>query len=249
MGQTLEALHRLQVVELELADIRRTRAIKARRVATQRRQVDQADERLHEKKLSVTASQMQADALQLDVSSRDESLNRHRQALNQAKTNKEYAAILTAMNTEKADTTKLENVILQHLEEIQNFTEETQRIEEEKVKLLENVARTEQSLVDYDEKTQSRVAELQKQRDEFAAAIDAVTLATFTRVAEHHDGDAMALAEKINPRRDEYICAGCNMTLTLEIISQLRSLDEIQFCKVCGRILYLEVQASQPSHT
>jgi predicted nucleic acid-binding Zn-ribbon protein len=39
---------------------------------------------------------------------------------------------------------------------------------------------------------------------------------------------------------EEYNCAGCNMKVTLEIVSALSSRDDIQLCGSCGRILYLE---------
>ena len=35
------------------------------------------------------------------------------------------------------------------------------------------------------------------------------------------------------------------MTLTLEVVNLLKTSDEIQICKVCGRILYLENAARQ----
>jgi predicted nucleic acid-binding Zn-ribbon protein len=54
----------------------------------------------------------------------------------------------------------------------------------------------------------------------------------------------MALVERVHPKRVEYVCSGCNMSVTLEIVNALQSRDEVQTCQICSRILYFEVPAS-----
>jgi predicted nucleic acid-binding Zn-ribbon protein len=49
----------------------------------------------------------------------------------------------------------------------------------------------------------------------------------------------------MHPKRDEYLCSGCNMKVTLEVINALQTRDELQTCKVCGRILYWEAPEKQ----
>ena len=240
MGQVLTALHRLQAVELQLAEIRREHEAKARRVAYYQRLVHEAEEKLAKQRTAVQQRQVRLDVLQLDVTSREESINKHRQALNRAKTNKDYAAILTAMNTEKADVAKIETEVLQLMEEIQTLKDEAVNFEEERAKVMENVARAEASLREFDAKVQPQRIDLDAQRDECAQHLEPTTLAAFTRVAEHHDGQAMVSIARLHPKRDEYVCLGCNLKITLEVVNALQTRDDIQICKACGRILYLE---------
>ena len=246
MGQVLEALHRLQEVELELAVLRRDRSVKVRRVESQNRQVQKIDEKIQQSKLTVRQRQIRLDSLQLEMSSREESVAKHRQALNKAKTNKEYAAILAAMNTEKADNAKYETEILQLMEDVQTMTAEIELVEAERAQLLEGVAKAEENLRRFDEANKSQADLLQSRRDECAEHLDPSTLNAFTRVAEHHDGEAMVPVSKLHPKRDEFMCSGCNIKMTLEIVNALQTRDEIQMCQSCGRILYLEPQAARP---
>ena len=51
MGPSLEALHRLQSIELQLAAMRRSRQAKARQVRIHKREVDQAEQRFQENHL------------------------------------------------------------------------------------------------------------------------------------------------------------------------------------------------------
>ncbi len=50
----------------------------------------------------------------------------------------------------------------------------------------------------------------------------------------------MAQVLKSHPKREEYICDGCNMSIPVEAVNSLMTKDELQQCQICGRILYLE---------
>ncbi len=240
MGKVLDALHRLQSVELRLAEIRSTRGAKLRRVETQRRQVKGSEDRLEESKLSVRRRQIRLDATQLEVATREEATDKHRQALNAAKTNKEYAAILTAMNTEKADTAKFETEILQLMEDIGSMNDEASQIEEERGKAEADLARAEKALAKFDADSKAERSALEAKRNECAEGLEPTILESFNRVAEHHDGEAMVALHRIHPKREDYVCGGCNITITLEVVNLLRCQDRIQTCKTCGRVLFIE---------
>lgn len=240
MSELLEALHRLQDVELQLAEIRRGREAKARRVTQHQRRVQQADREIRERLQAARERQIHLDVIQLEIATREESIDKHRQGLNQAKTNKDYAAILTALNTEKADTSKLETEVLQLMEEVQTFKDEAAKEDEAKTESMEAVARAEEKLNDFDAKSKSQRDELDSKRESCAEALEPTILEAFARVALHHDGEALAPVERLHPKRDEFACAGCNMTVTLEVVNSLHTGNGIQFCTYCGRILYLE---------
>ena len=240
MGEILEELHRLQIVELKLVAIRQAREERERRLERYHRRVRDADERLTRNESTVRTEQMRIDELSLDVAAREEAIGKHRQALTKAKTNKEYAAILAAMNTKKADNAKIENEILRLMEQAQAFKDEGTQINAEKAQHLEDVRKAEAHLKALDDERGDERSELESVRAEHAAKIAPPTLATFTRVASRHDGAALAEIQKVHPKRDDYVCSGCNITVTLEVVNALQTRDEIQLCGACGRIFYLE---------
>ncbi len=247
MGETLEALHRLQAVELQIAEIRSQRDIKFRRVEVQRRRLQQANERIEELTAAVRRKQVAMDALSLEVSSREASVVKHREALNNAKTNKEYSTILAAMNTEKADTGKIESQVLERMEEIQSINKEIAQVEEEKKAYTEALAETEEKLAAFDKRNNKETTRLTAERKVCESGIAPTTLLSFNRVAAHHEGEAMAVVGKVHPKRDDYVCTGCNLKISLEIVNILQSRDEIQLCKCCGRILFVESSVAKSS--
>ena len=244
MGELLEGLHRLQVVELKLAVIRRNRETKLRQIELFQKKVKQVEDKLIQHQRTSREQQMRLDSLSLDAAAREESINKHRQALAKAKTNREYAAILTAMNTEKADNAKVEGDALQRMEELQSLKNVQTALEAEHAKASADVKRAEQALAEFDAAGGKELAQIQAQRNEIALRIEPTALAAFTRLALKHEGEAMAPVEKVHPKRDDYVCGGCNINLRLEIINALATREDVQLCHACGRILYLPAQAA-----
>ncbi|MFQ5412860.1 MAG: zinc ribbon domain-containing protein [Phycisphaerae bacterium] len=245
MGELLDALHRLQAIELQVAKIRDGEAGRARRVSIHKRRVKLVDEKVDSAEAQVRERQRRIDALTLDVAARDETISKHRDALSKAKTNKEYAAVLAAINTEKADNAKIEREILELMEEVQRLIDARDNTINERAEHAARVADAEGALREYELKHKPDCARLQMERDECAKDLPASAVAAFRRVAERHGGAALVPIVRTHPKREEYACGGCNMKVTLEAINALRSRDDIRYCNVCGRILYLEASEKQ----
>jgi predicted nucleic acid-binding Zn-ribbon protein len=148
---------------------------------------------------------------------------------------------------QKADTSKLEKEGLTALNKVdevrQQVNEAEKRVEAEQGRLRE--VQAEQAAIINDTKT--LLEQLEAQRAEAAEGISSQVLQLFERVAEHHDGQAMARVIQSHPKREEYICEGCNMSITLETVNALRTRDDVQQCTVCGRLLYLDESLNAPT--
>lgn len=247
MGVILEELRRLQAVEMRLAAIQRDRESKSLQVELRQRQIRRIDEKLQDNHRKARECQMRLDALSLEIAAKEEAVDKHRQALNKAKTNKEYAAILAAMNTEKADNSKVEGLVLKLMEELAAMKIEGGLIEAEKAKLLEQAAKAEEAVKAFDVQSQQERNGLTAGRKAFAGTLTAAAIDIFNRVAQRHEGEAMAPVTKLRPKRDEWACGGCNMKVALEVINALQTRDDILLCNVCGRILYLDTPAAPKS--
>lgn len=240
MGATLNELRRLQEVELQLVAIRRNREGRSRRVEIQQSKVRQVEARIEESRKAAKTQQLRIDELSLDVASREDSVDKHRQALNKAKTNKEYAAILTAMNTEKADSSKVETEVLQLMEEMNKIKADAAALEAERERLLGEVAGAQKVLQDFDNQSRTEMDRLTAERTKISATVEPASLLTFDRAAQRHEGEAMAGVVKLRAKGDEWACGGCNLKITLDMVNALATRDEVRLCGACGRILYIE---------
>lgn len=239
MGRILDALHALQEIETELGRLRRGENDRTRLVRSAERQIRRTNEKLSQFESERAATQLEVDHYDTQVKSRDDTISKHREALLTARTNKDYAAILTSINTEKADSAKVEKLALEKLTEFERITEQVAGCAEEKSKFDARLAKANKAVQDYLDETQEEREELLERRREASEGLPPTALATFTRVAEKHDGEGLAEVIRLHPKREEYACGGCNMTVPLDHVNALAARDEIQYCLVCGRILYL----------
>lgn len=245
MGTMIAALLQLQSVEKQLTEVRNRLRTRKNAVAVQQRRIDQLKsegDALQEKSMN---RRKDADRLELDLKVKEAAVSKYRGVLNTAKTNKEYATILTQINTSKADNAKVEEEALKIIQEVDGLKAQREAIDAqmaaENARLAE-VKNTSDSEIARLEKMQ---AELDARRAEAAKSVPKEALAIFDRVAPTFDGEAMAMIE-VQGRKPpfDYICGGCYMSLNAEHVNMLRTRDEIRRCDNCGRILYMESAAA-----
>ena len=238
MGPVLNGLIKLQSVEnrlrAEKAKLNRCR----RNVIIQENQIRSLQNALEAKKEEVQLSKVQFDRLELEIKTRDETISKLRAALNGAKTNKEYAAVLTQLNTSKADNSKIESQTLELLKDIESDEAECRDIQkqiDEQKQMLETVRKESEALAG---KFQAKIDEIQVEWDHVAKTIPHDPLEMFRRVAETYDGQAVVLIEH-EGGKGAYTCGGCFMGITAESVNLLMTHDEIIRCPNCTRILVL----------
>ena len=239
MGPVLNGLVKLQSVENRLR-IEKAKLTRCRRnVIIQENQIRSLQNALEAKKEEVLLSKVQFDRLELELKSRDESIARLRAALNGAKTNKEYAAVLTQLNTTKADNSKIETQSLEMLKTIETDENECKEIQDqidEQKQHLEQLRTEAETLAG---KYQVEIDKIQAEWDQVADTIPDKPLEIFKRVTETYDGQAVALIEQQGGKKGAYSCGGCFMGLTAECVNLLMTKDDIIRCPNCTRILVL----------
>ncbi|MBN1556437.1 MAG: hypothetical protein JXA11_16980 [Phycisphaerae bacterium] len=241
MGPVITALEKLQAIERDLSQVRRRKKARMRAVKAQEARIEK--HKLERDSLHQTAIERrkQADDLELTLRQNEEHIDKLRVTLNAAKTNKEYAALLTQINTQKADNAKFEEQALKVLGEVDGLkaqvAETDKHIEQEESRLTEINAGSAEEI----EKLDTMLTKLQTQRDEAAGALPESILALFDRLSGQYDGEALAKVE-VSGRRAPYTytCGGCFMSLNAEHANALRTRDEVRQCDNCQRILYID---------
>ncbi|MCD4830415.1 MAG: hypothetical protein K8R02_01245 [Anaerohalosphaeraceae bacterium] len=239
MGPVLNALIKLQTVEntLRAAKAKLTRCRRA--VILKENQLRALQNSLEAKKEEIQLTQIQVDRLELELKSRDETLAKYRAALNTAKSNKEYAAILTELNTNQADNSKIES---QSLELMKNIDADNAQCEEIKAQIAQQKDELAQVRIDTEERAKKFEAEIEGIKQEWthaSADVPEKVLELFGKVAETYDGEAIADVEN-HDGSGSYTCGGCFMGLTNETANMLMTKDEIIRCPNCARILVMK---------
>jgi len=240
MGSVLNGLIKLQSVESCLRAVKAKLSRCRRNVIIQENQVRSLQNALEAKAEEIQLTKIQSDRLELELKTKDEAIARLRASLNAAKTNKEYAAVLTQLNTTKADNSKIETQILELMKNIEADEAESaeiqSQIDEQKQKLEQTRKETELSAA----KFETEIKEIQNQWTQVAKTIPPEPLEVFKRVAETYDGEALAVIDKQEGKTGAYSCGGCFMGITAESVNLLMTKDDIIRCPNCTRILILQ---------
>lgn len=175
----------------------------------------------------------------LDIKSRQEHIEKMRTSLNNAKTNKEYSAILIQISAEKEEVSKVETTVL-------GFMEQLELNDNSAAGIRAQLDLAQKSLADSRQKSSQRVAELQSHireleshRAQAQQSVPVESRKQYDRICQRYPGDAMAPVDFNENDMETITCGGCFMGLNIEDVNLLRGRDEIRRCQSCGRILYL----------
>lgn len=243
MGLTLDALHKLQTVERELVRLRNEKTDKEHAITTAQRLHKQLDDQIAAKKAECQQFQLKAQRLESEIRQREEQVSKLRQQLNITRTTREYAAILTEINTQKADTSKIEEQALTAMQAVYQSKVEVEQIVSQRDGIIQRGETAKVKLQEFLDRTNDSWKRLEVEKAAFATDIPQRILSQFERLAQYHDGDAMASVLKPHPKFDEYVCGGCHMSLRVEQVNALMTKDELQMCNNCQRILYLDANS------
>ena len=159
MGPILCSLIKLQRTEQKL---RGTNAILKR---TQKA-VEQQEQNLNQLRMALSAKQeeikltrLQSSKFELELKSGEDEIAKLRVVLNTAKTNREYSAILSRMNTDKADKSKLEDQILALMGQVDEDQTSCKEIKSD-------IERDEQQLVEFHKESEQKQAKIQAEIDQ-----------------------------------------------------------------------------------
>jgi predicted nucleic acid-binding Zn-ribbon protein len=240
MGPVLNGLVKLQSVENRLRAAKAKLARCRRNVIIQENQIRSLQNAFEAKKEEIQLTKIQSDRLELELKTRDEQIARYRASLNTAKTNKEYAALLTQLNTTKADNSKNETQILDLLKDIEADETECETIRNQIDQQKQTLEQTRKETELLATKYEAEIEEIQIEWNQVAQTITTGPLEIFKRVAETYDGEALAVVDRQHEGRTEvYACGGCFMGITAESVNLLMTKDDIIRCPNCTRILVL----------
>lgn len=170
---------------------------------------------------------------ELELASKEESGKKLQSQLYSLKTNKEYQAMLQQIQDAKADSSVIEDKILELFDQADKGKNE---IEREKVKLKEEEAvflgqkkKIEERIKGIDE----RLAQLEAQRKQVIPEINPKLLTQYERILINREGLAIVEVK-------DNSCKGCNMFVPPQVINLIKMYERVITCEVCNRMLYID---------
>jgi uncharacterized protein len=169
--------------------------------------------------------------LELDVESKKLQIEKYANQQLQTRKNEEYRALTHEIDACKADIVKIEDQEIALMEQAELAQKETSRLLREADEMKKLAEGQIAQLNQREENLKKELAELQRGREELAAAVDETARARYERLSRSKGENVVAGVH-------HGVCGGCHMKLPAQILVMCQAQQEIVACTNCGRILY-----------
>lgn len=177
--------------------------------------------------------ELKRNQLETELGSKEQQIKKLQMQTYQVKTNKEYSALQLEIEGNKADKSVLEEEILKLMEEVDRAKGQVAS-EKEQLKVQEGELKIRLDQIEQEsKKSQASIEQLQSARAALAPKVDLKMLSQYERILERKEGTALV------PVRGNS-CSGCNMILPPQAINEVMMSTRLIPCESCARILYIE---------
>lgn len=235
----LYKLIKLQKIDKKLMDLESFKGDLPEQVNELRDNLENLNTRLANAREDFENTQKMKRDYQADIDSLTEKLNKFKEQIYSVKTNKEYDAITTEIENIEHQLDELELKFIELLENEEKQNESILQLEKSVSDVSENLKIKEAELREKLSKTESEEKMLYSKRKDAVANLDYKLISTYDRIRKGKDGIALATIENYN-------CTSCYTTLPAQTAVEVRKMNRIISCEVCGRILVYENSRAEP---
>lgn len=231
MADQIELLQTLQALDGELYRLKRAREEQPRELERAREHVAGLESAFKETQNQFRALQMEQKEREGELAAREGNVKKLQGQLLQLKTNKEYTTMQHEIDTLKADSSLLEEVIIKVLDRIDEASQ-ARAAEQERMAQAQRNLEQEQTRVQREvAEIEGKMTQLNRQRQEFVPKVPQQSLTTYERILTIHEELAMVpvVAES---------CGGCDRRLPPQVVNRVYLKAELVTCENCNRILY-----------
>lgn len=223
----------LQKIDSQIYELKEDLKQKPAVIEDLKTQFEESKQKLKVFEDKLKAVQLDRKAKELDLKAREDDIIKANGQLLQLKTNKEYTAKLSEIESIKADKSILEEKILMFFDDgdvIQKEIDAERKVLAEREKeFLTKKKETEDSI----KLLEDRSKVLESQRKQYLSEIDLNNLKRYEKILSHKNGIAIVAIHNNK-------CGGCHMNITQQMVNAIKMHDTMVECEICSRILYLE---------
>lgn len=231
LRQELDSLLKLQVIDYDLGELERSKEYLPDMMGNLNREINEAQSRFDTAAKDLEEARLRQKTLELDVKSREASLQKFQQQMMSIKTNKEYDALVAEIDAIKGDISTHETELLETIDLVTTLERNISEYKEKLDQIKENNSRQLTILQEKIGSIGSKVLEKQAERTDVTVALSRQVLSTYERVRKGKGGAAVVAVKK-------RACGACYKALTPKKVQEIRKADKILTCDNCGRMLF-----------
>jgi predicted nucleic acid-binding Zn-ribbon protein len=230
----LEAIEKLLILQDRDRHLRRVEWELAR-IEPERQgllvRITAAQTALDSSKLRGKQLESQRKELELQVEAKKELIERYANQQLQTRKNEEYRALAHEIEMCQDTIRKIEDEEIELMEQGEAAQKAAVQAAEEAKRVKAFVNDQVNGLNTREQSLQSELADLRKNREELALAVEEGVRARYERLARNR-GETVVVGIQHG------VCGGCHMRLPAQVVVSCRAAQEVVTCINCGRILY-----------
>ncbi len=229
--EQIDTLIELQRIETEKDVVRARIQEVSGKMRTLEDQLRACENRLDIQETSLEEARKLYRSLEMESKESLTLIHKSRDRLRSVKTNKEYQALLKAIEELKAKNSQAEDQMLEHLDRIESLEQEISTQTEELDALKDQYTARKASFEETTTEGEKRLAELDSDWGTVSGKMDRRILDRFVRIKEQLGGQAIAPAKNA-------VCYGCHTNIPPQMYNELQRYENLRFCPNCQRIIY-----------
>lgn len=233
MNDQLTKLVGLQKIDVEIYDLKGQLEEKPALLEEAKKSFEGKKAKLHELEEKLKTIQLKRKEHELELKVKEEGVIKANSQLSAIKTNKEYTAKISEIESIKADMSVIEDKILLSYEEVDSVNQEVEKekgnVSQEEKTYLAQKSEIEGAI----NVMKDRIKVLESQKSQLASEVAPESLDMYEKILVRKNGLAIV------PLNGS-ICGGCYLNVLPQEINALKKKSELVYCEKCNRILYLE---------
>lgn len=233
MEEVLELLMRIKDLDEEINKNRHELNEIPNLISKLQRDIDRANNQLNQSKHRLSEIKKLFKLKEGDIAENESKIEKLNQQMHSVKTNEEYRAMIKEIEYLKNTNRKIEDEMIELLEEEERLTngitkleQDTRRLNNEKIKEIEELKKRREEL---NERQKIAESTFQDQITRLPADVRAI----YNRIVK-------VRTQPICVVSNEGVCTGCFFNLTPQTLNELKQKNHLVLCDNCGRILIYE---------
>ena len=233
MREQLELLWELQRIDLDLKNIKGDRDRTPKELKRLDEKLNSEKERIQKEKEKAEHLEKERKKKELNLSSKQDKIKREEAKMFEVKTNKEYQALLSEMESIKESINRDEEEILQIMDEIDELKKNLSKREREVAVVHEKVEAERKSIQEKMAHGDTVWKEQTERREVISKQLEANLVKLYDTLKEKRQGLGVVGA------KDE-TCQGCFVNIPPQMFIEVQKNNALIRCPNCNRILYWE---------
>lgn len=230
MQKVLNLLLSLQEIDEDLGELERSKVYLPEMIDNINKELEDLEKELGDNRTAYLEATKRQKQLEMDIAVDKQELEKYQGQMKVIKTNKEYDALITEIDSHKQGISDNEDEILKLMGIIDETTEKIGEMEKRFETLKANNEAHLKNLRTELGALESKIEEKNKERIDLTKTVDRRALTVYERIRKGKGGLAVVPLRK-------RACGGCFKQIPPQMVQQIRRGDRLYTCDSCGRIL------------